>query len=82
MDLEQVWFNLWHLGLAFLIALPVAFDRETEGRSAGIRTFPLVRKVKAAINKRVRPTAWFVGVIGAIDEELCESRGNKWPFGR
>ncbi len=42
MDLEQVWFNLWHLGLAFLIALPVAFDRETEGRSAGIRTFPLV----------------------------------------
>ena len=44
MDLDwgQVWFNLWHLGLAYVVALPVAFDREASSRSAGIRTFPLV----------------------------------------
>lgn len=31
-----------HLGLAYLLALPVAFDRDRESRGAGLRTFPLV----------------------------------------
>jgi len=39
---SQTWFNLWHLGLAYLFALPVALDREASSRSAGLRTFPLV----------------------------------------
>lgn len=39
---NQIWFNLWHLGIAYLLALPVAVDRETTSRSAGLRTFPLV----------------------------------------
>jgi putative Mg2+ transporter-C (MgtC) family protein len=30
------------LFLAYLLAFPVAFNREREGRSAGLRTFPLV----------------------------------------
>lgn len=34
--------NLWHLGVAYVLALPVALDRESATRSAGLRTFPLV----------------------------------------
>ena len=34
--------SLTQLGIAYLLALPVAWDREVEARSAGIRTFPLV----------------------------------------
>ena len=43
-DIEwhQVATNLVHLGVAFVLALPVAFDRERKSRSAGLRTFPLV----------------------------------------
>ena len=39
---SQVWFNLMHLGIAYILALPVALDREASSRSAGLRTFPLV----------------------------------------
>lgn len=39
---SQVWFNLMHLGIAYVLALPVALDREAASRSAGLRTFPLV----------------------------------------
>ena len=42
LEWDQIWFNLWHLGLAYLFALPVALDREASSRSAGLRTFPLV----------------------------------------
>lgn len=34
--------NLIHLGIAYVLALPVALDREESSRSAGLRTFPLV----------------------------------------
>lgn len=34
--------SLGQIGVAYLLALPVAWDREHEARSAGIRTFPLV----------------------------------------
>ena len=34
--------NLVHLGIAYLLALPVALDRSQSTRSAGLRTFPLV----------------------------------------
>ena len=34
--------NLVHLGIAYLFALPMAFDRGQSSRSAGLRTFPLV----------------------------------------
>ena len=39
---NEVWFNFWHLAVAYLLALPVAFNREQASRSAGLRTFPLV----------------------------------------
>jgi len=34
--------NLTHLAAAYLIALPVAMDRESANRGAGLRTFPIV----------------------------------------
>ncbi len=34
--------NLFQLGIAYLLALPIAIDREKSSRSAGLRTFPLV----------------------------------------
>lgn len=34
--------NLVQLGIAYLLALPIAVDREKASRSAGLRTFPLV----------------------------------------
>lgn len=34
--------NLTHIGIAYLLSLPVAWDRDRETRSAGLRTFPLV----------------------------------------
>ena len=41
-DWNQIVFNVWHLGIAYLLALPLAFDREEAGQGAGLRTFPLV----------------------------------------
>ncbi len=34
--------NLLQLGIAYLIALPIGFDREQESPGVGLRTFPLV----------------------------------------
>lgn len=39
---DQIYFNLVHLGIAYVLALPVAFDRDQANRGAGLRTFPLV----------------------------------------
>jgi len=41
-DWPQIVFNLTHLAIAYLLAIPVAIDREKASRSAGLRTFPLV----------------------------------------
>ena len=38
----QIGLHLVHLLLAFLLALPIGWDREQAARSAGLRTFPLV----------------------------------------
>jgi putative Mg2+ transporter-C (MgtC) family protein len=42
LDWHQIAFNMLHLGIAYLLALPVAWDREHSSRGAGLRTFPLV----------------------------------------
>ncbi|MDX1379865.1 MAG: MgtC/SapB family protein [Xanthomonadales bacterium] len=34
--------SLSQIGVAYLLAMPVAWDREQEARTAGLRTFPLV----------------------------------------
>jgi len=41
-DLQLILSNLILLFVAFLFALPVAWNREKTARSAGLRTFPLV----------------------------------------
>jgi putative Mg2+ transporter-C (MgtC) family protein len=38
----QVLFHLGQLAIAWILSLPVAWDRELESRGAGLRTFPLV----------------------------------------
>jgi len=46
LDLDIKWslilINLVSLGVAYILALPVAYDRELAARGAGLRTFPLV----------------------------------------
>lgn len=39
---SEINFNLIHLGIAYLLALPMAFDRDESSHGAGLRTFPLV----------------------------------------
>lgn len=41
-DWQVVLTHLAQIGIAFVLALPVAWNRELEDRSAGLRTFPLV----------------------------------------
>ncbi|MBT8085607.1 MAG: MgtC/SapB family protein [Woeseia sp.] len=41
-DWPQIWFNLVHLMIAYGLALPVAWDRESANQGIGLRTFPLV----------------------------------------
>jgi len=42
LDWGQISFNLTHLGIAYILALPIALDRDREQKGAGLRTFPLV----------------------------------------
>lgn len=41
-DLSLILFHCTRLVLAFVLALPVAWDRERQERTLGLRTFPLV----------------------------------------
>lgn len=41
-DWPLIWFNLTHLGIAYVLSLPVAWDRESAHQGIGLRTFPLV----------------------------------------
>lgn len=41
-DWHRVLFDLWHLAIAYVLALPIGWDREAESRGVGLRTFPLV----------------------------------------
>ena len=34
--------HLLHLGIAYILAIPIGLNREKEARSAGLRTFPIV----------------------------------------
>jgi putative Mg2+ transporter-C (MgtC) family protein len=44
MDIDwwQIWNSVYHLAIAFALAIPIGLDREKRDRSAGLRTFPLV----------------------------------------
>jgi putative Mg2+ transporter-C (MgtC) family protein len=42
LDFGLIWYHLYQLGCAFILALPIALNRESKARGAGLRTFPLV----------------------------------------
>ncbi|MGS2719039.1 MgtC/SapB family protein [Paraglaciecola aestuariivivens] len=42
LDFGLIWFHSYQLGFAFVLALPIALNRESKARGAGLRTFPLV----------------------------------------
>lgn len=45
LDLNVIFYHFYQLGIAFLLALPIAINREhgsRRARGAGLRTFPLV----------------------------------------
>ena len=42
LDFGLIFKHLITIGIAYLIALPIAWDREKEAKSAGLRTFPIV----------------------------------------
>lgn len=44
-DWWQVWYHLWHLLIAYALAIPIGWDRQKSQRSFGLRTFPLVAVV-------------------------------------
>ncbi|HEX6984957.1 MAG TPA: MgtC/SapB family protein [Planctomycetaceae bacterium] len=39
---REAWDQVWHLLVAFVLAVPIGWDREQRDYSAGVRTFPLV----------------------------------------
>ena len=41
-DFREVFQNIIYLAVAYVLAMPIAWDREHRVRSAGLRTFPLV----------------------------------------
>ncbi len=41
-DWPEVWTNLKHVGLAYFLTATIGWEREQDGESAGIRTFPIV----------------------------------------
>ncbi len=47
-NLQLVVYHLFQLGLAFLFALPIALNRESGSKGAGLRTFPLVALASCA----------------------------------
>ena len=41
-DFREVFQNITYMAIAYVLAMPIAWDREHRVRSAGLRTFPLV----------------------------------------
>ncbi|ODN68291.1 MgtC/SapB family protein [Methylophaga muralis] len=37
-----IWYHSYQLGIAFVLALPMALNREYKAKGAGMRTYPLV----------------------------------------
>lgn len=61
----QVLANLVQLGIAYVLSLPLAFDRERASTGAGLRTFPLVA---------VAACGYTLVGISVLDSTEAESR--------
>jgi putative Mg2+ transporter-C (MgtC) family protein len=66
---SQIIYNLWHLAAAFVLAMPIALDRERSSRGAGLRTFPLVAVAACGY------TLVGVSVLGSTDAEARVLQG-------
>ena len=64
-DWSSVYWNLTYLAAAYVLALPVGFERERHSRSAGLRTFPLVA---------VASCAYMLLGINVLDASDAEAR--------
>ncbi|MFO7581075.1 MgtC/SapB family protein [Guyparkeria sp.] len=64
-DWASVYWNLTYLAAAYVLALPVALEREAHSRSAGLRTFPLVA---------VASCAYMLVGINVLDSSDAEAR--------
>lgn len=64
-DWNLVVWHLNHLAIAYVLALPIGWDRERNTRSAGLRTFPLVS---------VASCAYMLTGIEVLDSTDAESR--------
>lgn len=64
-DWPEVLSNLVQLGIAYVLSLPVAFDRERAATGAGLRTFPLVA---------VAACGYTLVGISVLDSTEAESR--------
>ncbi len=42
LDFGLIWYHSYQIGIAFLLALPIALNREYKATGAGMRTYPLV----------------------------------------
>ena len=49
--------HLIALAIAYVLALPIGWNREKEERSAGVRTFPLVA-MAPAVSSSLRSACW------------------------
>lgn len=63
LDADAALSNLITLGVAYLLALPIGWNREREERSAGLRTFPLVAVASCGF------VMMAIQVIGAESEQ-------------
>ena len=64
-DWPEVVANLVQLGIAYLLSLPLAYDRERAATGAGLRTFPLVA---------VAACGYTLVGISVLDSTEAESR--------
>lgn len=64
-DWPEVLSNLVQLGIAYVLSLPLAFDRERAATGAGLRTFPLVA---------VAACGYTLVGISVLDSTEAESR--------
>lgn len=67
LDIQSLTTNLIKLTAAFLLTIPVAWDREVESRSMGLRTFPLVAIASCAF-------ILIAGAVIGIDDDNAQAR--------
>ena len=65
-DWIEILSNLTSLGIAYLLAFPIGWERERRGRSAGLRTFPLVSVATCGYMLIARVTQGLLAGIGFI----------------